>query len=458
MQDFSTRRWKIAAITLAVVVLMEPSFAPTRLHAEPPTLAVGTPRPLTLDDTVRIALENNPQLGAIRQQHGIAAAGVVIARTYPFNPIYQSNVLYAKGPDTAVVENPVLHSHQLTLEVQLFHQQRYRKQAAYAALTRTDWEIATQELTFAINAIRAFDAVLYRDGKLAVTQEFLRLNEQAAEQVQKLVEIGTLKAGDLILTRAEINDIRSQVGMNRTAIVAATKDYVRALGLVESEIVLQGTMERPAPTEDLDQWLKAAYELRPDRFARLAAVTEFEAAVRLQRADRFGNPQIGPLYEYDDSRTQFIGAKIQMPFPVLNRRPGEIQQAQARLAQAQQFVRQTDIEIQQDVTLALQRLGEARQWVKTYQSEVLPALRKSLDEMNELFKQGQPGVDVLRILDVRRKLLRAQDGYLDALLGYTTALTDFALAVGDPALAMGWYRGSIDSRPPAEVRPGKCDP
>lgn len=46
---------------------------------------------LALPDTVRFALENNPQLAAIRQQHGIAAAAVVIVKTYPFNPIYQSN-------------------------------------------------------------------------------------------------------------------------------------------------------------------------------------------------------------------------------------------------------------------------------------------------------------------------------------------------------------------------------
>ena len=78
-----------------------------------------------------------------------------------------------------------------------------------------------------------------------------------------------------------------------------------------------------APPGDLDRWLKAAYELRPERFSRLTAVAEIEADVRFQKADRFGNPQIGPVYEYNESRSNFIGAKIQMPIPVLNRRPGD---------------------------------------------------------------------------------------------------------------------------------------
>src|SRR5262249_13078189 len=38
------------------------------------------------------ALRNNPDLAAIRRQHGIAAAAVIIAKTYPFNPIWTSKL------------------------------------------------------------------------------------------------------------------------------------------------------------------------------------------------------------------------------------------------------------------------------------------------------------------------------------------------------------------------------
>src|SRR5260221_7545024 len=39
---------------------------------------------LTLDAAIRWSLEHNPEIMALRQQHGIAAAGIVIAYTYPF--------------------------------------------------------------------------------------------------------------------------------------------------------------------------------------------------------------------------------------------------------------------------------------------------------------------------------------------------------------------------------------
>src|SRR5262249_41642180 len=59
------------------------------------------PRPLSLPQAVQITLESNPELASLRQQRGIAAAGVVIARTYPYNPVTQSTVFGVTGPSEA---------------------------------------------------------------------------------------------------------------------------------------------------------------------------------------------------------------------------------------------------------------------------------------------------------------------------------------------------------------------
>src|SRR4029077_4753151 len=50
------------------------------------------PPVLTRQEAVRWALQHNPELAAIRQQRGIAAAAVVIAETYPFNPAWEGIV------------------------------------------------------------------------------------------------------------------------------------------------------------------------------------------------------------------------------------------------------------------------------------------------------------------------------------------------------------------------------
>jgi outer membrane protein TolC len=171
----------------------------------------------------------------------------------------------------------------------------------------------------------------------------------------------------------------------------------------------------------------------------MAAVREAEAAIRLQKSNRFGNPSVGPIYATNESSDTFVGAQLQVPIPILNRHDGEIRQAESQDVQARLTVHQTEVEIWQDVTFAATNLTETLHLVENYRQEILPSLRKGLEDTELLFQQGQGGVDLLHVLDMRRKLLKAEDGYLDALLAYTTAMADLAHGVGDASVAMGQY-------------------
>jgi hypothetical protein len=52
-----------------------------------------------------------------------------------------------------------------------------------------------------------------------------------------------------------------------------------------------------------------------------------------------------------------------------------------------------------------------------------------------LLEQNQAGADLARALDVRRRLLRSRDAYLDALFEVSQARVDLAAAVNDLSLA-----------------------
>ena len=53
------------------------------------------------DAAVRQALLNNPGLMTVRQQHGYGEAALVIAKTYPFNPVYTGYFAQNSGPASA---------------------------------------------------------------------------------------------------------------------------------------------------------------------------------------------------------------------------------------------------------------------------------------------------------------------------------------------------------------------
>src|SRR4051794_33738738 len=95
-------RWFRCGILGALALSVGISLASTFVHADPePIVAESAPEVLTRVAAVQFALRNNPEIASIRQQHGIAAAAVVIADTYPFNPVWEAKVRAAEGPISA---------------------------------------------------------------------------------------------------------------------------------------------------------------------------------------------------------------------------------------------------------------------------------------------------------------------------------------------------------------------
>jgi hypothetical protein len=80
------------------------------------------------------------------------------------------------------------------------------------------------------------------------------------------------------------------------------------------------------------------------------------------------------------------------------------------------------------------RLTAARALAETYR-KTLDNLGTALKQFRELFDKLQPGVDALLMIDLRRKLILARNGYLDALFEMNLARADLIAAVGGPAPA-----------------------
>ncbi len=432
------------------VIAASANATPNPLPTPPAALAPSGSQTYSPEDAVRFALENNPGLQAVRQQRGFAQGGLVIAKTYPYNPVSQFQFFGATGEG---VTNRLSQAHKITMDVEILGQRRFRKQAAYAALTRTEWDIATQELLVAVAANRAFNTVLYRQRKLDVLEDTIKLNEQTVEQVKKLVDLARLRPADLIVARTELDTASAQLGQGRTAIAFARADLRRQFGSFDDSFTVRGDLDLPVPTTEFGPLAEAALEKRPDLQSRKMAVAEAQARLKLQEADRYGNPNVGPAFDYNETKNAFYGFQIGGPIPLFNRKTGEILQAQATFAQAMATARQFEVQSAQDVQAALARLAEARKWADRYPAEVLPNLLKATKDMNKLLEQNEPGVDVLKVIGVQRNYLAAFSAYLDALYEVSQARADLAAAVGDPALALGLYATASPAPPPALAPP-----
>jgi hypothetical protein len=71
-------------------------------RAQPATMTTPV---LTRETAVRQALADNPTLATVRKQHGYAEAALIIARTYPYNPVYTGYFANNTGPARADITN-----------------------------------------------------------------------------------------------------------------------------------------------------------------------------------------------------------------------------------------------------------------------------------------------------------------------------------------------------------------
>jgi outer membrane protein, heavy metal efflux system len=426
----------LAAFALALVSWLGLALCVLSVRAQPEGCLPPPIPPLTLSAAVNWALQHNPALQTFRRNLGIAQAAVQIARQYPFNPIVQDYTWYAQGPAEAGVINPIFNEHTMRLDLELRRQGKYRRAMARAALTRTEWEIAAQELLTGILVTRAFNTLLYRQDKYRVLEEGAQLTEEVADLMKRLVELGgPQRSADLLLANADVLDARNALGPARSILVVAENDLRRALGMIDENLSVVGTLEKTFTTPPLAILIQAGLERRPDLHGLQFAVHEAEQRLNLEVANRWGNPSFGPAMEENETSVTFVGMWLIWQLPILNTRKGEIRQRGAELARAMQARHQGEVLVKQDVFTALARLAQAEETVKTFSTEALPKLRETLKEFDKLYAAGQPGVTLQQIIDVRRRLLRVRDAYLDALFELSQAQTDLAAAVADLSLA-----------------------
>lgn len=406
-------------------------------RAAEPEGEVPTPRPqggMTLPAAVKFALDHNPQLATFRRNRGIAEAAVQIARQYPFNPIFQHFVWGDNGPASAGVTNHVFNEHTGRLDLELRGQGRYRRGIARSALTRTEWEIAAQELLVSIQVARAFNTVLYRQAKYRVLEEGAQLTEQVALSIKELFDHGAVQSSDLLLAQADVVEARNTLGPARSLLVVAENDLRRALGMTGETVTVEGTLEKSFVMPPPAILVQAGMERRPDLHALEFAVREAQERMKLEVANRWGNPSLGPAFEYNETSVYFIGSWLIWSPPVLNTRRGEIRQRHAEIARALQAQHQGEILVQQDVFASLARLKQAGEVVDNF-LKALPKLRETREKIDILYEAGQKGVDLTRVIEVRRRLLRTRDAYLDVLFELSQAQTDLAAAVADVSFA-----------------------
>jgi outer membrane protein TolC len=253
-----------------------------------------------------------------------------------------------------------------------------------------------------------------------------RISERSLNLVNNRFETGLVAELPLSLAKAE-HAARVQSARLAEREVGVAAERLAGLLGVPGE-----TLEQPSgdPRETLlDANLNPEDFVRPDLEASRLRVQSVDRQVQAANRARLPNPVLGySREEAGDETENFFSVGIEVPILNSGKRAVQQQWASRQTAQSRSEVQSIQVETERDV--ALNVLNERREAAATYEENILPAVRQSLEAANAAFEGGTTDLSVL--LQTQARLLEMERESIRALEDLRLAELDYLLALGLP--------------------------
>lgn len=296
--------------------------------ASPDALRHGAPLPdrLAPDDVARLALDNNPDLVAVRAQRGVARAQREAAGTLP-NPVLSMSYAGVLGGAGTIPALAASLSQDLKAVVAL----SARRGAANASAESVDASVLWQEWQTVYKAELAAVDIIAGEHRLTLLRENAALWSERAAMDRRALESGDATLATLAPDVAAAADAQRQRDDAERAQATRRRDLNGLLGLAPTATLRLADIIA-LPEIDADHVRAQLADLpdrRPDLIALRLGYRSQEEKVRGAVLAQFPALSIGPAYSRDTSGVRTAGPQIAMDLPVFDRSQGGLSQEQA---------------------------------------------------------------------------------------------------------------------------------
>jgi cobalt-zinc-cadmium efflux system outer membrane protein len=409
---------------------------------ESAALSTSTPIQVDLETALQWTLSSNPDLVALRQNLSVSSAAVAVARKFPIslNPTVSVDVrpwTFEREPGGGARALDTLVSVSWMQPVELGHRRFHRLAIARAEYTKTQWDILQAELLALVQTYRLHQTATYRRDKLRVARQLAEFNVHLLEVVRRQVQAAQLSAADLVLAEVENQSMVQRLQTAQQEYLDALTELRKQIGLppYAGSAVPAGQLKLPdgVPPADEEILTQIALATHPEINAARAQVAASHAAWCLARAERIPVPSVGPVYESDESGTTFYGLALSTPLPVLNSGRTLVYQQAMQHGRDLVVLEQLRIRTIARVKASLVKWDRTRALVGQVDAST-EAIQGQAEKMERLYAAGQ--TDLLKLLQVRQRLIEAENARLDMAWQATQAYADvLAAASAAPLLA-----------------------
>jgi outer membrane protein len=414
---------------------------------------------LTVDDSVRNALENHPSIKSAREKVG-AQAAVLRQQFAAYYPTISLNSQYQRsnqsgGTGVSQVPNDFVQiSPAFNFVLYNFGKREGAVQSARETLSATQYNLKTTADTVVLGVKQAYYSYLQAIALVRVREETVRDRDLIVRQAQAFFDVGTRAKIDLVRAQSNLFSAQSDLIAAQNTMRVAWATLKNAMGL--PDIPEQAVASIPAAQVEnfavtsfplnLVESKSQAYTIRPELLSFDAQLRAQDQTIATNRRGHLpdiildaneawrhtsnDNPTTKnnlPLFPLQPSWLVKLSLNIPIfdGFRTTNKVDESVRTYYSIKAQAEQQKQQVALEVEQGYANA----GSAQERIKATR-EAEQAAKENLELANGRYQVGVGSI--IEVTDAQALYVTAEVDYVNSLYNYKIAEAQLLRAVGTP--------------------------
>ena len=397
--------------------------------------------PLTVDEAVRLALSQNPELRAAGARVDAAAGRAYQAKQWS-NPELELNaedwpVSHGRGfsdaKQTLGVAQTLPYPGKKSLDKQIG--------GAGVKLSAADLAVRRMELVRDVKA--GFIRVLASERLVEVSTQLVAVAESSAATARKRVDAGAATYQEQLRAEVQLEQARTELSGFQRELAGARQVFATLLGQPDlKNASLAGSLAEAPEASLLEESGAAQLAKHPIAAAAQANLDRVQLERRRARLAPYPDVKVGVsggrIGETDQS---IIQLGFSLPLPLIDRGKGKQQEARANVSAAEAELHGVRQQLQSAWANARQRYETAAAQVASYRERMLPKTAEALRLVQLGFEQGK--FSFMDLLDTQRTTAEARLAYQGKVLELNLAQAELEALLQPPAHPASTTRNSI---------------
>ncbi len=406
-------------------------------------VALAAPVELSLDDSVALALKNNPAL-KIAQSDRDVAAWTVREKLADYGPSldYTHNDRRAQAAPSALDPTPSPENsfnNTVTLSLPLYTGGRITGQVGQARLGLhiADQDVVKARQQLKLDATSAYFGVLAARNLLQVAQDSVDNLTAHLKNVQAQFDVGTVAKSDVLRSEVELANAQQDLIKKQNAYDVAVATLNNVIGLPHgTEIKLKEDLRYEQQGVTLDQSIGYAMKNRPEVIQADDSVLRAKEGVKVARSGFLPTVALTGSNGWNDDKfpgarnsNWQVGLTTSLTLFDTNYTLSKVKEAEAGVVKADETARQTKDTVALGVRSEYLGMRESEKRIET--SKV--AVAKAEEDFAIAQVRYNAGVGTnLDVIDAQLALATAKTNYIQALYDYNTGKAKLDKAMGVP--------------------------